>query len=277
MLSLPAASGEFERVTGPMDLQFPRDHGAHPDTQTEWWYATGNLDGPDGERYGFQLTFFRRALLGVDLREARGSAWGADQVYMAHFTLTDRENQQFYAYERLERGAVGLAGATGEGGMDVWLHDWKVMQTGADHYQLTAAEGGVRLELEMKDRKGPVLQGDRGYSRKGPEEGNASTYISQTRLETVGTLAIDGRQMQVQGLSWMDHEFSTSALSPGQIGWDWFSIQLDDGSELMMYTHPPRGWFDRPLQPGNPDCAGWQHAPVGCQRFSDRGGRHLAK
>jgi predicted secreted hydrolase len=236
LLSLPAASGDFARVTGPMDLQFPRDHGAHPDMQTEWWYTTGNLNGPNGERYGFQLTFFRRALLGADLRETRGSAWGADQVFLAHFTLTDGQTQQFYAYERLERGAVGLAGAMGEDGMHVWLHDWSVEQTGTDRYLLTAAEDGVRLDLEMRDRKCPVLQGDRGYSRKGPEAGNASTYISQTRLETVGTLEIEGRQIQVEGLSWMDHEFSTSALSQGQIGWDWFSIQLDDGSELMLYT-----------------------------------------
>jgi predicted secreted hydrolase len=234
--AMPAAEGTFDRVTGPVALNFPADHGAHPDTQTEWWYFTGNLEGPDGERYGFQLTFFRRALVGPDLRQERASAWGADQAYLAHFTLTDARGGSFRAFERLERGAAGLAGAEGQAGLRVWLHDWRVEQTGAGSFRLQAAEEDIRLDLDLVDRKGVVLQGDRGYSQKGPEAGNASVYYSLTRLETRGRLEIGGRALAVSGLSWMDHEYSTSALGAGQVGWDWFSIQLDDGSELMAYT-----------------------------------------
>jgi predicted secreted hydrolase len=232
---LIAPVGEFERVTGPIDLKFPLDYGQHPDYLTEWWYYTGNLDSENGRRYGYQLTFFRRALQGRDLRIERESNWGTEQIYLAHFTLTDADSNRFYAFERLERGAAGLAGTKVEPELVVWLHDWKVEQIGLNQYRLTAAQDNLHLELEMQDLKGVALQGDRGYSRKGPETGNASIYFSQPRLETKGTLEIDGQQMSVKGLSWMDHEFSTSALSDNQIGWDWFSIQFDDGRELMVY------------------------------------------
>jgi predicted secreted hydrolase len=232
----PEPAGKFTRVTAPLDLRFPRDQGAHPDYQTEWWYYTGNLENESGDRFGFQLTFFRRALVGPDLREARSSSWGVDQVYLANFTITDASSDRFYAYERMERGAVGLAGALGEPGLRVWLQDWRVEQTGEALYHLSAQQDELSLELDLRDLKGMVLEGERGYSRKGPEDGNASTYLSQTRLQTSGTLEIGGRRQAVNGFSWMDHEFSTSALSADQVGWDWFSIQLDDGSELMVYT-----------------------------------------
>ena len=185
---LPVAQGTFERADGPRPLQFPRDHGAHPDFQTEWWYTTGNLVAGSGERFGYQLTFFRRALVGADDREARSSAWATDQVYLAHFTLSDIEKERFHAFERFERGAAGLAGAQGEPFFGVWLDDWSVEQVGADEYRLIAAQDGVQIDLLLKDRKGPVLQGDQGYSQKGPEAGNASYYISQTRLETTGSV-----------------------------------------------------------------------------------------
>lgn len=234
--AMPAAQGTFARVVGPVPLDFPKDHGPHPNYQTEWWYYTGNLEGPQGERFGFQLTFFRRALSGPDIRADRDSAWATDQVYLAHFALTDGRGDKFYAFERLERGAAGLAGAAGEGGLRVWLHDWRVEQTGKDTYRLFAADDQVQLALDLTDLKGPVLQGDRGYSRKGPQDGNASIYFSQTRMEAVGTVTLQGKPVTVRGQSWMDHEYSTSALSAGQVGWDWFSMQLDDGSELMVYT-----------------------------------------
>jgi len=131
---------------------------------------------------------------------------------------------------------VCLAGAQGEPAFGVWLDDWSVQEVGSDEYRLKAAEDGVQIDLLLTDIKGPVLQGDRGYSQKGPEAGNASYYISQTRLETTGSVRVDGAEYTVSGSSWSDHEFSTSALGPDQVGWDWFSIQLDDGSELMVYT-----------------------------------------
>jgi predicted secreted hydrolase len=236
-LGLPDSSGDFMRVTGPVELQFPRDYGSHPDYQTEWWYFTGNLTGDKGESYGYELTFFRRGLgapsgsLGV-----QGSNWTTNQVYMAHFALTDIAGNKFYNYERLERGVLGLAGAQGAPKFSVWLDDWSVEQRSSDVFHLTAGEQGMAIDLVLTDLKGPVLQGDHGYSQKGPDPGNASIYVSLTRLQTAGRVAINGQSLNVSGLSWMDHEFGTSTLSADQVGWDWFSIQLDDNSELMVYT-----------------------------------------
>ena len=232
---LTVAPGNFERADGPRPLVFPQDLGPHPDFQTEWWYYTGNLAAADGQRFGFQLTFFRRALVAPADRAQRSSAWGADQAYLAHFGLTDPTSGQFHAFERFERGAAGLAGAQGDTQYHVWLQDWQVEQTSPDSYKLQAAQDGIGLKLDLKDKKGIVLQGDQGYSQKGPGAGNASYYTSQTWLESSGSIDVNGKTYAVNGLSWMDHEFSTSALSPDQVGWDWFSIHLDDGSELMVY------------------------------------------
>lgn len=235
---LIAGSGEaegFARAEGPRPLDFPADHGPHPDYQTEWWYYTGNLTAADGRHFGYQLTFFRRALQPAEARAERDSSWAADQVYMAHFALTDVGAGRFHAFERLARGAAGLAGAEAPP-FQVWLEGWRVEEVASGVYRLRADQDGLALDLELVDAKGPVLQGEQGYSQKGPEAGNASIYVSLTRLETSGTVSVPDGQFAVSGLSWMDHEFSTSALSEGQIGWDWFSIQLDDGTELMLYT-----------------------------------------
>lgn len=233
---LKASPGVFMRADGPRTLVFPRDHGAHEDFQTEWWYFTGNLSTAEGREFGFQLTFFRRGLLPLAQQLPRKSTWATDQVYLAHFTLSDVKGRRFQYFERFQRGAGGLAGAQGEPGFRVWLDDWRVEQTAERKYHLAAGEGDLRLELDLADVKGPVFQGDRGYSQKGDEPGNASYYVSLTRLVSQGTVEVGGVRYAVSGLSWMDHEFSTSALSQGQVGWDWFSIQLQDGSELMMYT-----------------------------------------
>lgn len=232
----PPSSAEYMRVEGPRALIFPRDNGPHPEFQTEWWYYTGNLEAQGGRRFGFQLTFFRRAITPQQDQPARASSWATSQVYLAHFTLTDVSNGKFYAFERFERGAAGLAGAQGEPAFQVWLHDWSVEQVGNNRYHLNAREGQLAIDLQLVDRKGPVLQGDRGYSQKGPEPGNASLYYSQTHLESSGTITIGGQAYPVTGLSWMDREISTSALSAGQVGWDWFALHMDDGSELMVYA-----------------------------------------
>jgi len=243
---LPAASENFERVTAPVPLEFPRDHAAHPAYQTEWWYFTGNLRDAMGHAYGFQLTFFRRALpLGNE--PSRASGWAADQVYLAHFAVTDIGAREFKAFERLERGAAGLAGAEiqdadgvdaarGFYGARVWLHDWEFKQTGSDDFQIIAQQDGVHLELDLSSLKAPVLQGVQGYSQKGPQAGNASIYYSLTRLQAAGSISVNGTPVEVSGSAWMDHEYSTSALGADQVGWDWFALQLDDDTELMVYT-----------------------------------------
>ena len=175
---LAVTPGNFERADGPRPLTFPQDLGPHPDFQTEWWYYTGNLVAADGQNFGYQLTFFRRALLAPADRTQSSSAWGADQVYLAHFALTDPGSGQFHAFERFERGAAGLAGAQSDPQYRVWLQDWQAEQVGPAEYKLQAAQGGIRLQLDLKDMKGIVLQGDQGYSQKGPGTGNASYYTS---------------------------------------------------------------------------------------------------
>jgi predicted secreted hydrolase len=224
----------FARAEGPRPLQFPADHGPHPDYQTEWWYYTGNLENSDGRHFGYQVTFFRRALVPPAQRQDRSSNWATDQVYMAHFALTDVAGRRHQAFERFARGAAGLAGAQAAP-YGVWLEDWSVEEVEPNVAHLRAAQEDLALDLLLMDSKGPVLQGDGGYSQKGPEPGNASYYYSQTRLETRGTVQVGGALYQVDGLSWLDHEFSTSALGPDQVGWDWFALQLDDGSELMVF------------------------------------------
>ena len=237
-MGLPAApsSADFTHATGPRPLAFPQDFGPHPDFETEWWYYTGNLQTEDGRHFGYQLTFFRRAVMPALDWSPRPSDWATNQVYLAHFTLTDVSAQKFQAFEHFERGAAGLAGATVQPEFQVWLHNWSVQQTGPDRYRLQARENEIAIDLELVDRKGPVLQGDRGYSQKGPQAGNASLYFSQTHLESKGVVTTGGSTYPVSGISWMDREISTSALSKGQVGWDWFALQLDDGTELMVYS-----------------------------------------
>ncbi len=226
----------YTRADGSLQLQFPRDMGPHNDFQSEWWYYTGNLITEQGRRFGYQLTFFRRAIQPADQRQKRASPWAAEQVYMAHFTLTDVTANSFHYTERFSRGSAGLAGATIDPGYAVWLEDWSVEQGADGRYRLRAAQDGISLDLVLTDVRGPVLQGKDGLSVKGPEPGNASYYYSQTRMQTTGSITVGAAQYMVSGLSWKDHEFSTSALSPDLVGWDWFSLQLSDGSELMLYN-----------------------------------------
>lgn len=215
VLGAKGAQG-FARALRPRAFRFPHDHGPHPDYATEWWYFTGNLQAADGRHFGYQLTFFRKGL--VPGAPDRASAWAASTAWMAHLAITSDEHR---SWERFARGALGLAGAQADP-FRVWVEDWEVSGT-----RLRAGE----LDLELASRREPVLQGDRGLSRKGREPGNASYYYSLTRLETTGRVG----GIPVTGLSWMDREWSTSALEPGQVGWDWFSLQLSDGSDLMFY------------------------------------------
>jgi predicted secreted hydrolase len=232
-MALGDTSG-FRRATSAQSLSFPADYGPHPDYQTEWWYYTGNLEDGEGNHFGYQLTIFRRAAAPPDQRRPRQSEWATDQVYMAHFALTDVAAQNHRAFERLARGGAGLAGAVAQP-YRVWLEDWRVEEIDADTTRLQASADGIRLDLTLKDLKGPVLHGDQGYSQKGPDPGNASYYYSLTRLDSQGVVAVGDETYPVTGLSWKDHEYSTRALAPNQVGWDWFALQLDDGSELKVF------------------------------------------
>jgi predicted secreted hydrolase len=227
------SAGNFRKADKVIPFSFPLDHGPHNEYQTEWWYYTGNLQTADGRPFGYQLTFFRRALSGQP--ENRTSTWATNEVYMAHFALTDPTGQKYSFQEKLERGIPDLAGAQGEPTFGVWLHNWEVRQTGANAYHLKANQTGNAIELDLTDIKGPILQGDKGYSRKGSEPGNASYYYSLARMTSTGSIRIGENSYPVSGLSWMDHEYSTSALGVGVIGWDWFSIQLDNDTEIMLF------------------------------------------
>jgi predicted secreted hydrolase len=233
---MPISSEGFKRAKPGRAFSFPLDHGPHAEYQTEWWYYTGNLTANGGERFGYQLTFFRRAMMPFEQRQERQSSWASDQVYLAHFTLTDIDGRKFQAFEKLGRGAAGIAGAQGEPLYQVWIENWSVEQIDSERYHMRASAGDAALDLLLVDRKGPALQGENGYSQKGPEPGNASYYYSLSRLHSTGQISINQNTYDVEGYSWMDHEFSTSALSEGQVGWDWFALQLDDESELMVYT-----------------------------------------
>lgn len=233
---MPPIQDTFTRTVPGTALQFPRDFGAHNDFQTEWWYYTGNLADESGRRFGYQLTFFRRAVVTPEDQNNRASNWAVDQVYLAHFTVTDVSDNQFYYFERFSRGAAGLAGAQSSPVYRVWLENWGVDQTGENEYRLTAEAEGVRLDLKLEDVRGVILQGNEGYSQKGQDAGNASYYYSQPRLKSSGQITINGSSYAVDGYSWKDHEFSTSALSGDQTGWNWFSMQLDNDSEIMVFN-----------------------------------------
>lgn len=224
----------FARATEVRPLRFPRDHGPHPDFGTEWWYFTGNLESEYGRRFGYQLALFRIGL--KPGRPHRPSPWATHHVYMGHFALTDAANGEFHFYERFARNAAGLAGAQAQP-FAVWLEDWSVRAsaTHGETWTLRASAEGINVTLELNALKPIVLQGDRGLSRKSDESGNASYYYSITRLATRGTVSMEKNDFAVRGTSWMDREWSTSALSADQSGWDWFGLQLSDKSELMFY------------------------------------------
>lgn len=222
---------QFTRVLAPRVWQFPRDHGKHEEFQTEWWYYTGNLRSTEGREFGYQLTFFRNALLSDP--PARASRWAFREGYVAHFTLTDIASKRFYYDQRMSRGALALAFAASES-LAVNVGDWSATSEGsAMRLQAWSAFGSVALNL--KPRHQPVLHGQNGFVQKAAQEGEASFYYSQPRLQTSGLIVIGADSFRVAGLSWMDHEFFSSPKSSTVAGWDWFSMQLSDSSAIMLY------------------------------------------
>ena len=223
----------FARAFEPREFLFPQDHGPHPDFATEWWYLTGNLFTADGRRFGYQFTLFR---VGLHPDEAAGdSDWRSNQLYMGHLAVSDIAGARHHSAERFARAAAGLAGAQ-TGPFAVWLGPWR-LHSERDFFPLSleAQHEEFGLDLRLDAGKPMVLQGERGLSRKSATPGNASYYYSYTRLLTSGQVRIGETSFEVQGDSWMDREWSSSALDVDQAGWDWFALQLQDGRELMFY------------------------------------------
>ena len=240
-IQVPEVSGITEKLPsgfavadGTRPLTFPEDFGAHEDFRTEWWYYTGNLQTPERRHFGFELTIFRVGLLPPTDTLPADSEWYDRSVYFAHFAVSDIENERFYAFERYSRPGPGLAGAQVEP-YRVWIEDWSITESASSVYHLQAEQEEIALDLTLTDEMGVVLHGENGYSRKGERSENASYYYSQPRLRADGVVRVNHEKYAVSGLVWKDHEFSTSALDANQIGWDWFSLQFEDGSALMLF------------------------------------------
>jgi predicted secreted hydrolase len=240
LLGTPAAPG-FAQALAPRDFSFPADHGPHPQFRQEWWYTTGNLETPNGVRFGFEVTFFRYALTppGAALGT---SAWRTNEIYMAHFAVTDPERGRFRFVQKLSRAALGLAGAQSEP-LQVWLDDWylKVSPDVPTSWLLHAQGQGYELELELDASGTPVLNGVRGLSVKSAAPGDASYYYSLPRVGVRGRLLRDGQPLAVTGLAWFDREWGSGSLGAREVGWDWFALQLQDGSALMFYALRQQG------------------------------------
>ena len=226
-------AAEFRIAQPGYDFQFPRDHGSHPAYRTEWWYFTGHLRTEGGRRYGFEVTFFR---VGVDVGVGpKATEWDLQHVMPAHFAITDVDGKSFRFYEKLNRASKFTADAA-VGKLDTFNEGWRATTNPDGSWRLVAAEGKDALDLRLRARKPPAVHGENGISVKAEGTGFASHYYSMTRLEATGTIAVDGQNERASGQAWMDHEFGSSALREHQQGWDWFSIQLDNESELMLYV-----------------------------------------
>jgi predicted secreted hydrolase len=252
--TVPGAAGDaagFQQALAQRTFAFPRDHGPHRDFRHEWWYLTGNLDAANGERFGFELTFFRFALVPPATRlPSGGSAWRAREIYMAHFAISDVGQQRFRFAQKLARAALGLAGAEAQP-LHVWIDDWSLTDAppavapepvprGSAWY-LHAAQPGYEIALTLTPQGMPVLNGAAGLSVKSDNRGDASYYYSVPRVAVHGRLLRGADALEVHGLAWLDREWGSGALGASEEGWDWFALQLDDGTALMFYALRDRG------------------------------------
>jgi predicted secreted hydrolase len=237
----PDAQGQggFEVAGAPRTFEFPRDQGPHPEFRQEWWYLTGNLMSAVGERFGFELTIFRVGLAPLvpttpgAAATSPASPWRAHQVYIAHFAVTDVSRNTFRFAQKYERDALGLAGAVADP-FRVWLDDWQI--GGTPHWIVHAQQKDYELKLEVQSLAPPILNGDHGLSVKAGDPGAASYYYSIPRVTVRGQLIRDRAPVNVTGSAWLDREWGSGSLGSNEAGWEWFALQLDDGSALMFYA-----------------------------------------
>jgi predicted secreted hydrolase len=243
-IPIPALMSPWREAAPGYQYSFPRDHAAHPDYRVEWWYYTGNLQSKSGRRFGYQLTFFR---VGISRDLTNASKWALRDLYMAHFAISDIDRQSFQSFELINRAGIGWAGADTlepyksseerhppNVPIRVWNEDW-VARIDENTHSLQASEEGYSINLKLVPAKPEVIHGENGISQRGPSPANASHYYSVSRAESTGQITIGEEIFDVSGLSWIDHEFGTSFLDEQKKGWDWFSIQLEDGRDLMLF------------------------------------------
>mgnify|MGYP001819617300 CR=1 FL=1 len=249
--SAPRTEEGYRIPTENHAFAFPRDHGSHPDFRIEWWYITGHLRADSDQRYGFQATFFRYAL--TTNAPAAGAAFGGDQLFMAHMALTDVDGKRFYHEDRLNRDGWDAAARVGD--LDLTNGNWSLRRTAGETMALDASiRSDVQLRFTLEPARPKVIFGENGLSRKGADPSACSWYITFPRLRVAGALELNGQTVPVSGEAWMDHEISSSQLGRDQVGWDWLSARLDDGTELMVYIlrdaagqpdpHSTLAWID---------------------------------
>src|ERR1043165_4540776 len=213
--------------------EFPRDHHAHREFKTEWWYFTGNVFDNAGRRFGYELTFFRHGIQPAAQRDPKASRFIVDDLKFAHFAITDVTAEKFQFDQKTSRGAFGEAGFD-NGNRIAWIENWDLTATN-DGFEIAAASHFGSLRLKLRSSKPPVVHGENGLSVKAANGASASHYCSVPRLETSGQLIVNEVPHSVRGETWFDHEWSSSQLGPGEVGWGWVCLQWDDGSALMLY------------------------------------------
>ena len=242
VLALPCMAAEGAAVSSARSLAFPRDFGAHPETRTEWWYATGWLESDLAAAsvarpiYGFQVTFFRSR---TTVDAAHPSRFAASQLIFAHAALTDLKRGRLRHDQRIARSGFGIASAD-VADTAVALRDWRLQREGSvvsSRYlaKVASDRAGFGFDLQLASTQAVLLQGVQGFSRKGPEAEQASHYYSQPQLAVSGTLTLDGQAQPVRGRAWLDHEWSDSLLDRNAVGWDWIGMNLADGSALTAF------------------------------------------
>jgi predicted secreted hydrolase len=259
---------EFKRALPGRIFSFPQDHFSHPEFKTEWWYYSGHLQSQElGKKtYGYQLTFFRTGLKREEKNQK--SKWSIQNLYFAHFAVTDESKKRFEYREKISRGSLGEAGAS-EKTFRIWIEDWSVEGKGPvmqDHL-LKAGDKNFGIELILTPERNPVIHGQNGTSQKAEGEGHASHYYSIPRLKTEGKIFLKGEEASVHGISWMDHEFGSNQLREYQAGWDWFSIQLDNGVDLMFYQVRHRDGTIDPYSSGTIIFPGGKHQYIPLKEF----------
>ena len=239
---------EWKEAIRPRNWNFPEDHGAHREYQTEWWYFTGNLSDGSGSHFGYQLTFFRFGIRRpVPVND---NPWYLRDLFMGHFAITEEPEDRFRFAEKISREGPGLAGARSDR-MEVWLFNWSAKMEDST-ISLKAEDGPLQLDLVLTPLKPLVFHGTNGLSLKGQKKGQASYYTSFTDCATQGSIRVEnnGPAIAVQGKSWFDHEFGSNQLDQDQDGWDWFSLHLSDGGEVMLYLLRRKGGLPEPASSG---------------------------